>query len=112
MNLGPRLFRRLSTALTRSLSSPVLIAVCKDAYGSEAGGVRGYEDCTLERGFESRLADDIFVELRCFGPKCKAKGRTSLQPTPPLACDLQEEDRRVGSGVGERRISRVAFKSF
>lgn len=73
MNLGPRLFRRLSTALTRSLSSPVLIAVCKDASGSEAGGDGGHGDCTLERGFESRLADDIFVKVRCFGKKSKAK---------------------------------------
>lgn len=72
MNLGPRLLRRLSTALARSLSSPMLIAVCKDARGSEAGGVRGHEDCTLERGFESRLAEDIFVEVWCFGPKSKA----------------------------------------
>ena len=74
MNLGPRFFKRLSTALTRSLSSPVLIAVCKDASGSEADGVRGMnEDCTLERGFESRLAEDIFVEVRCSGPRSKAK---------------------------------------
>ena len=41
-NLGPRLSRRLSTALTRSISSPVLIAVYTTANGSETEGIGGW----------------------------------------------------------------------
>lgn len=49
-NLGPRLFRRLSTALTRSFSSPVLIAACNIASESEAGRMKGNKTLHLDEG--------------------------------------------------------------
>ncbi len=68
-NLGPRLFRRLSTALTRSFSSPVLIAVCNNASGSKAGGVTGKEIIHLDEDSDLDWLKTLGNKVSAYNPR-------------------------------------------